>query len=94
MASIAALGTPKTLILGRNDEDRVVFEDRFTRCRGLLSFLAIRILNDQNMAEIAVQNCKVAASRNPPNFEYESAFRSWLVRILIEESLTLLRHRG
>jgi len=32
-------------------------------------------------AENAVQTCWVRASRNPPKFEHEGAFRSWLLRI-------------
>jgi len=37
--------------------------------------------------------CKTAGSRLPPNspkFEYEGAFRSWLLRILIDEALIIL----
>ena len=37
-----------------------------------------------------MQNCWLTASRNPPHFEYEGAFQSWLVRILIDEALTIL----
>ena len=33
------------------------------------------------------------ASRNPPRFEYEGAFRSWQVRVLIDEALVILRER-
>ena len=72
-------------------EHPVVFEDRFSRCRPLLQFLAWRILASDEEVEEAVQNCRISASRNPPRFEYEGAFRSWLVRILIEEALAILR---
>ena len=40
---------------------------------------------------LAIQNCWRTASRNPPHFEYEGAFRSWLVRIIIDEALAILR---
>lgn len=33
---------------------------------------------------------RLAASGNTPRFEYEGAFRSWLVRVLIDEALVLL----
>jgi hypothetical protein len=80
-------------ILGPNNQQEhpVVFEERFLRCRPLLQFLACRILASHEEVEKAVQNCRITASRNPPRFEYEGAFRSWLVRVLIEEALAILR---
>jgi hypothetical protein len=36
-----------------------------------------------------VESCRATASRNPPRFEYEGAFRSWLVRVLIDEALAI-----
>ena len=42
------------------------------------------------MAEDAVQNCWIRASRNLPSFESEGPFRSWIVRILISEALSIL----
>ena len=74
-------------------EHPVVFEDRFSRCCPLLEFLACCILGVHEEVEMAVQNCRIAASRNPPRFEYEGAFRSWLVRVLIDEALAILRQR-
>jgi DNA-directed RNA polymerase specialized sigma24 family protein len=73
-------------------EHAAVFEARFSRCHGLLYFLACRVLGSHEFAEDAVQNCRLTASRNPRSFEYEGAFRSWLVRILIDEALLIL-HR-
>jgi RNA polymerase sigma-70 factor (ECF subfamily) len=73
--------------------DSPVFEDRFLRCRPLLRFLAGRVLGTDEGAEDAVENCWTRASRNPPDFEYEGAFRSWLVRVLIDEALVVLRQR-
>ena len=68
-----------------------VFEVRFSRCRRLLHFTACRVLGGPERAEDAVENCGLTASRNPPQFEYEGAFRSWLVRVLIDEALAILR---
>src|SRR5580658_6542727 len=73
--------------------DPKIFEDRFARCRNLLHFLAARILGSQDEAEDAVRNCRAAASRNPPSFESEGAFRSWLARILIDEACALIRRK-
>jgi DNA-directed RNA polymerase specialized sigma24 family protein len=76
------------------DSDAKIFEDRFARCRRLLHFLAVRILGSQDEAEDAVRSCRAAASRrNPPNFESEVAFRSWLARVLIDEAVALLHRR-
>ena len=90
---------PKDMSMKRNAEilyvesDPKIFEDRFARCRRLLQFLAARILGSQDEAEDAVRNCRAAASLNPPSFESEGAFRSWLARILIDEACALLRRK-
>jgi len=70
-----------------------VFEARFSRCRNLLYFLACRVLGSSEQAHGVVEKCKVTASRNPPAFEYEGAFRSWLARVLIDEALAIVRQR-
>jgi DNA-directed RNA polymerase specialized sigma24 family protein len=75
------------------ESDLKIFEDRFARCSRLLHFLAARILGSQDEAGDAVRNCRAAASRNPPNFASEGAFRSWLARILIDEACALLRRK-
>ena len=71
-----------------------VFETRFARCHETLHFLACRVLGSPERAHEVVENCRITASRNPPTFEYEGAFRSWLVRILIDEALVILRQRN
>jgi DNA-directed RNA polymerase specialized sigma24 family protein len=71
----------------------ILFEERFSRCGRLLHFLAFRILGSHEEVEVAVQNCRITASRNPPTFEYEGAFRCWLVRVLIDVALVVLRRR-
>jgi DNA-directed RNA polymerase specialized sigma24 family protein len=68
-----------------------IFFQRFLRNYRLLDFIACRVLGDEERAFIAVQNYWRTASRNPPHFEYEGAFRSWLVRVLIDEVLAILR---
>jgi RNA polymerase sigma factor (sigma-70 family) len=81
-------------IPGRNlQEDSILFEERFSRCCPLLHFLAFRILGSDEEAEEAVQSCRITASRNPPRFQYEGAFRGWLVRVLMDEALAALRQR-
>jgi DNA-directed RNA polymerase specialized sigma24 family protein len=77
-------------------EQLAIFGQRFLRSYRLLDFIACRILGNQSTATIAIQNCWKSASRKPPHFEYEGAFRSWLVRVLIDEALAILResHRA
>jgi DNA-directed RNA polymerase specialized sigma24 family protein len=72
-------------------EQPAIFAARFLRCRGLLHFIACRVLGGPNRSEDAIANCWLTASRNLPTFEYEGAFRSWLLRILIDEALVILR---
>jgi DNA-directed RNA polymerase specialized sigma24 family protein len=72
-------------------QDSELFNDWFSRCRGALHFTACRVLGGTEGAELAVQNCWLRASRNPPTFDREGAFRSWLLRILIDEASTFLQ---
>jgi DNA-directed RNA polymerase specialized sigma24 family protein len=72
------------------EENENTFSQQFSRCREMLYFIAYRILNCAEEAEVAVKNCYCTASRNSLQFESEGAFKSWLVRILIDEA-TLLR---
>jgi len=79
------------LTANRREENRVIFNARFSRCYRLLHFIACRVLGGPERADDAVDNCWLTASRNPPQFNYESEFRSWLLRVLIEEALDILR---
>ena len=65
------------------DERKSTFELQFSQSRRLLHFVARRILHCIEEADEAVKNCRLTASRNPPRFTSEGAFKSWLVRILI-----------
>ena len=73
------------------EEQSAIFVRRFLRSYRLLNFIACRVLGDEDRALVAIQNCWRTASRNPPHFEYEGAFRSWLVRVLIDEAIAILR---
>ena len=70
------------------------FANWFSRCQTTLHFIASLILGGSGMAERAVRNCRIRAARNPPGFESESPFRSWVMRQLISEALAILhQHR-
>ena len=90
---LAAAGSRPLKPDGKSREDiETTFEQQFSRCRKLLQFIALRILNCAEEADEAIKNCRRTASCNPPAFTTEGAFKSWLVRILIDEA-TLLRKR-
>ena len=74
-------------------EDPTVFNARFSRCHGLLHFIACRVLGGTEGARDSVQNCWFTASRNPSKFEHEGAFRGWLLRIVIDEALAIRRKK-
>jgi DNA-directed RNA polymerase specialized sigma24 family protein len=67
------------------------FYARASRYRSLLDFVAHRVLGNPDRAAIAVENCLFSASRRATAFDCEGAFRSWLVRIAIDEALAILR---
>jgi DNA-directed RNA polymerase specialized sigma24 family protein len=59
------------------------------RCRRLLHFVAHRVLGNPDKAAIAVDNCLYGAARHVTTFNCEGAFRSWLVRLVIDEALMI-----
>ena len=75
----------------RLNQQGLIFEARFWRCHRILRFIAGRILGDPEQLLKAVENCRHSASARALHFEYEGAFRSWLVRVLIDEALVILR---
>ena len=66
----------------------------FSRYRRVLSLVAYSVLADHAEAEDAVQNCLLTVSGNVPKFEHEGAFRCWLIRVLIDEAVTILVERS
>jgi len=65
------------------------FDARFWRSRQSLLFVARRILGGEAGVQEAVRNCYRRASRNRLQCRPDRAFRSWLVRILIDEALAV-----
>jgi len=55
--------------------------------------LALRILNDPQDAEDALQETYLKAMRALPNFEGRSSLNTWLYRIAVNEALMLVRKR-
>ncbi len=79
-----------TIPISNRQEDPAVFDARFARSRELLSFIACCVLGGNEGLEVTLRNCWLKASRNPPRFESESAFRAWLLRILIGEARNMI----
>jgi DNA-directed RNA polymerase specialized sigma24 family protein len=73
--------------------ERRAFEARLAKSCDLLHIVAFRLLNSREQADEAVRNCLTSAARTLPSFESEGAFRSWLLRILIDEALQILRQQ-
>ena len=67
------------------------FETSISRYRRVLYFVAHRVLGNHRDAEAAVKSCLLSVSRNAPSFEREGSLRGWLVRVLIDEALAILR---
>lgn len=65
----------------------------FVRNRRLLHSLAYRLLRNHGEAEDAVQNCLLQAFRSLESVKSRGSFRSWLVRILINEALVIIRKK-
>ena len=67
-------------------EERTEFEVQFARCRGLVRFAVSRFLSVPEQIEEAVENCFLTAFHHPMSFGHAGEFRSWLVRIAIDEA--------
>jgi hypothetical protein len=78
---------------GNSQSNLEALDVLLSRYRCTLSLVAYRVLGNHHLAEDAVQRCLLSASRNVPQFGSEGAFRSWLVRVLIDEALLIL-HDG
>ena len=77
-------------IANKFEQDSATFDARFWRCHSMLRLIAYRVLGNCERAEIAIRNCWLTASHYAPRFDSEGAFRSWLLRVLIDEALALV----
>jgi len=75
----------------RLNQQRLIFDARFWRCYRMLHLIACRVLGGSERAEEAIGNCWRIAARLPQRFEHDGEFRGWLLRVLIDEALVLLR---
>lgn len=102
MNAAAAL-RPLSVNRGRSEEHSLVakaksghsdaFGELYNRHQHKAYCTALRILRNQQDAEDAVQRAFHRALLNLPRFREDSAFATWLTRIVINEALMLLRGR-
>jgi DNA-directed RNA polymerase specialized sigma24 family protein len=80
-------------VLENSADSRISFYVRAAQYRRLLHFVAHHVLGNPDRAVIAVENCLVSAARHVTTFDDEGAFRNWLVRLALDESLAILHGR-
>jgi len=80
-------------VLESSTDNRISFYVRAARYHRLLYFVAHRVLGNSDRAVIAVENCLRSAALHSATFDHESAFRSWLVRLALDESVAILHGR-
>jgi hypothetical protein len=73
------------------DGDSALFDLRFWRSYRLLHFIAFRILDDPEQAKKAVEAAGIQLLPALRVLNIESAFRSWQVKVLIDDALLLRR---
>lgn len=74
------------------EERSAQFNARFARYYRLLNFVASQVLGGAEGVEEAIERCRIKASQTRADSEQEGAFRSWLVRVLIDEALAIRAH--
>lgn len=74
--------------------DRAAFDALVRHTYADAYALALRLVGDEHDASDAVQDAYLRAYRSIPRFRGESAFSTWLHRIVANCSATVLVHRG
>ena len=80
-------------VLENSADNSISFYVRAARYSRLLYFVAHHVLGNSDRAVIAVENCLLSAARHVTTFDDEGAFRNWLVRLALDESLASLHGR-
>jgi hypothetical protein len=73
--------------------EHTTFETQFSRARNTLHFLAQQILMDSQLAHQVVEHCWIIGSQLRVTCDTDGAFRSWLLRLAIDEALITLDRR-
>jgi len=75
-----------------NDKELILRE--CLRYRALLRQIAERLLDGHGDADAAVDRCIVAAAKTRVPMHSRGEFRSWVLRLVIDEALQLLHERA
>jgi RNA polymerase sigma-70 factor, ECF subfamily len=79
------------LVTRAQQGDRGAFDDIFNHYSGLMLRTAYSILKDRDTAEDAVQNALIQAWQHLPGLREAGALRSWLMRIVVNQSISFKR---
>lgn len=71
--------------------DDAAFEDILNQYKGLMLRTAYRIVKDQDRAEDAVQDALIQAWQHLPSLRETGALRSWLMRIVVNQCISVKR---
>ncbi len=82
-----------TLVVRAQEGDVGAFEGLARRHQAALYRVAVRVLGDQVEAEDAVQEALIDAWHRIARFRGESAFSTWMYRIVTNRCLSMLRRR-
>jgi RNA polymerase sigma-70 factor (ECF subfamily) len=82
------------LVTAAQTEGGEALERLLAEARPKLHALAMRVLNDKDEAEDAVQEAMIKVWRHLGRFEGRAAFTTWLHRIAVNAALDRLRRRG
>ena len=80
-------------VLESSTDNRISFYVRAARYHRLLYFVAHRVLGNPERAVIVVENCLFSAARDFTRLDHEGDFRTWLVRLALDESLAIFHGR-
>jgi RNA polymerase sigma-70 factor, ECF subfamily len=73
--------------------DRESFRTLYEQTSAYVFTIALRMLGQRSEAEEAMQEVYISVFRKIDSFRHDSAFRTWLYRIVMRECLDRLRHR-
>lgn len=73
--------------------DRRAFEDLFNLYRDDVFRFSYLVVRDSNLAQDVVQEAFLKVFRSIEKFQFRSSFKSWLYRVAVNESITILRRR-
>jgi RNA polymerase sigma-70 factor (ECF subfamily) len=80
-----------TLITRAQQGDKEAIDDIFIQYSGLMLYTAYTIVRDRDTAEDAVQNALIQAWQHLPSLREPEAFRSWLMRIVVNQCISFKR---